>query len=202
LIDYLSGSGSGQHHRYNASSSGNGDNVAIEGISNELFVPSGYVSGHPLSDTVTFDSQTFSSLGVKGGTYVWTWGTGTHAHSFTLQIGPAVSEPSSLTLLGMLLKETAQNDPEHKSLFFTVLSTLAQKHGSGLEQYIGLRGFSEADEGYAVYFREGEKHYVVAILRGDNHIIPGDDTQYLLLLDHEGRLLDKLSCAIRPAAWR
>jgi hypothetical protein len=36
------------------------------------------------------------------GTYVYTWGTGAHADSFTVQIGPtAAPEPASLTLLGI-----------------------------------------------------------------------------------------------------
>jgi len=62
----------------------------------------GYVSGNPLSDTSTYNNATFASLGVTPGTYVWTWGTGTHADSFTLQIGPAaVPEPASLTVLAL-----------------------------------------------------------------------------------------------------
>jgi hypothetical protein len=66
-------------------------------------IPHGYTSGHSLSSTATWNSQTFSSLGVTPGTYVWTWGTGAHADSFTLQVGPATAmpEPASLTLLGI-----------------------------------------------------------------------------------------------------
>ena len=78
-----------------------GDIVGIAGTSS-LAVPSNYTSGDPLMDTSTYNNQTFSSLGVTPGTYVWTWGTGAHADSFTLQIGPAtVPEPASLTLLGI-----------------------------------------------------------------------------------------------------
>jgi hypothetical protein len=66
-------------------------------------VPSGYVSGNLLSSTSTWDNATFTSLGVTPGTVVWTWGSGAHADSFTLQIGPttATPEPTSLTLLGL-----------------------------------------------------------------------------------------------------
>ena len=80
---------------------GSGDIVGIAGTS-DLVVPSTYTSGDPLMDTSTYKNQTFSSLGATPGTYVWTWGTGAHADSYTLQIGPAtVPEPASLTLLGI-----------------------------------------------------------------------------------------------------
>jgi hypothetical protein len=85
-----------------SASSGNGDLVGINNLFGgfTLFVPVGYVSGHALSDTSTYDNATFASLGVTPGTHEWTWGTGTHADSFTLQIG-AVPEPASLSLLAM-----------------------------------------------------------------------------------------------------
>jgi hypothetical protein len=76
---------------------GSGDLVAISGSGGVLSVPSGYASDNPLSDTATYDTATFSGLGVSPGSYVWTWGSGAHADSFTLQIGPAaVPESSSL----------------------------------------------------------------------------------------------------------
>ena len=56
-----------------------------------VVVPSGYVSGSALADTtMTFNNQSFASIGVTPATYVWTWGSGADADSFTLQIGPAV----------------------------------------------------------------------------------------------------------------
>ena len=54
-----------------------------------LFVPSGYLSGNPLSGTSTYNNATFASLGVTPGTYVWTWGAGGANQNFTLIIGPA-----------------------------------------------------------------------------------------------------------------
>ncbi len=51
--------------------------------------------------TATWNNQTFASFGATPGTYVWTWGSGANAGSFTLNIGgtAAVPEPSSLALL-------------------------------------------------------------------------------------------------------
>jgi hypothetical protein len=67
--------------------------------STDLYVPDGYVSGSPLSDTATYDSQTFSSLGATPGTYKWTWGTGPN-QNFTLVIGAAaVPEPSTWAMM-------------------------------------------------------------------------------------------------------
>jgi len=88
----------GTHSGTENADSGSGDLV---GIINDQFldVPSGYVSGNALSDSSTWNSATFSSLGVTPGTYVWTWGTGVHADSFTL----IASLPDSGSTLGLLL---------------------------------------------------------------------------------------------------
>ncbi|HEY6434066.1 MAG TPA: PEP-CTERM sorting domain-containing protein [Acetobacteraceae bacterium] len=78
---------------------GVGDLVGLAG-NGELVVPRGYVSGDPLSDSSTYDNKTIASLGATPGTYVWTWGTGEDADSFTLVIpAAAVPEPSGLLLL-------------------------------------------------------------------------------------------------------
>jgi hypothetical protein len=91
------GSGTGS-----AADIGSGDIVGILSVSvgADLFVPFGYVSGHPLSDSATYDSQTFSSLGVTPGTYAWNWGSGADADSFTLHI-EAVAAPAPLIGHGM-----------------------------------------------------------------------------------------------------
>jgi hypothetical protein len=92
--------------------SGSGD---IVGMSMQDFfpifqVPAGYVSGNLLSDTSTYANQTFGSLGLTPGTYVYDWGTGNQ--SFTLMIGASaapgpppspVPEPASAALLGVAL---------------------------------------------------------------------------------------------------
>jgi hypothetical protein len=69
--------------------SGSGDIVGISGFFGRLVVPQGYVSGNPLTNTMTFSNATFASLGVTPGTYVWTWGTGLRNQNFTLIIGGA-----------------------------------------------------------------------------------------------------------------
>ncbi len=88
------------------SSSGGGDKVALIGSGNELDVPQGYVSGNPLADSSTYNGATLASLGVIPGTYIWTWGSGADADSFTIDAGVVVPEPASLMLLGIAMALT------------------------------------------------------------------------------------------------
>jgi len=86
-------------------STGTGDLVAIEvpgGVGGLVFVPQGYVSGAPLSDTATYTGQTFATLGLTPGDYVYNFGFGTNVDTFTVNVGGAapVPEPASLALLG------------------------------------------------------------------------------------------------------
>jgi hypothetical protein len=67
---------------------------------NVLDLPIGYVSGSFLKGTSTYSGQTVSSLGLTPGTYVYTWGSGSSADSFAVNISP-VPEPATLTLLGI-----------------------------------------------------------------------------------------------------
>ena len=67
-------------------SSGFGDVVAVAGNSTAIGVPQGYVSGAALNSGATWNGTTFAALGITPGTYVWTWGAGPTADSFTLQI--------------------------------------------------------------------------------------------------------------------
>jgi hypothetical protein len=80
------GSGGDTH-----ANSGSGSEVGI--VSSEpdvldLILPEGYTSDSSLSDTSAYDNQTFTSLGVTPGTYVWTWGSGAD-QKFTLDVVPA-----------------------------------------------------------------------------------------------------------------
>ncbi len=83
---------------------GSGDYAGIlGGLVASIIVPQGYASGAPLgTSTDTWDGATFASLGLTPGTYVWTWGRGENADSFTLHIGTplAVVEPGTMALLG------------------------------------------------------------------------------------------------------
>jgi len=83
---------------------GSGDLVGISSGARALYVPEGYVSGAALSDSMTFNSATFASLGVTPGTYVWTWGAGAN-QNFTLVIGGAgvPDGGSTVSLLGCAL---------------------------------------------------------------------------------------------------
>jgi hypothetical protein len=75
-----------------------GDHFGIRAQFLQVATPLGYVSGSPLSATATWNNRTLAGLGLIEGTYVWTWGTGLNADSFTLNIG--TPEPGSWLLLG------------------------------------------------------------------------------------------------------
>jgi hypothetical protein len=89
---------------FTVADSGSGDLVGLDavhflsgvGLTSELYVPVGYVSDAPLSDTATYHNQTFNSLGVTRGTYEWTWGPGANLN-FTLVIG--TPEPSTWAMM-------------------------------------------------------------------------------------------------------
>ena len=90
---------------FTSATTGTGDLVGIQQLIGEpagfVFVPTGYASGAPLSDTATYDNQSFVTLGLTPGTYEWTWGNGAADDTFTLDVG--VPEPASLTLLGTVV---------------------------------------------------------------------------------------------------
>jgi hypothetical protein len=84
------------------SSSGTGLQVGI-GVSGnastaDILVPVGYVSGTFMMSSATFDNQSFASLGVTPGTYVWTWGDGPN-QGFTLDIVSPTGLPALILRL-------------------------------------------------------------------------------------------------------
>ena len=85
-------------------------------------VPQAYVSGTPLgTSTATFTDATISGLGLTPGAYVWTWGDGATADSFTIDISSvgavtAAPEPATwammvLGLAGLTLLRTRRRVP-------------------------------------------------------------------------------------------
>jgi hypothetical protein len=68
-----------------------------------VLVSDSYISGEPLSGTSIFSNQTFASMGLTPGSYIWTWGT-TNADSYQLNIGavsnPVPAVPSPLPFFG------------------------------------------------------------------------------------------------------
>jgi hypothetical protein len=79
-------------------SSGSGDIFGLFFDSVQLVVPGGYVRGDPLSGTSTYSGETFASLDMDIGSYMWTWGSGATADSFKLNVVP---EPSTAVLAGL-----------------------------------------------------------------------------------------------------
>jgi hypothetical protein len=68
----------------------------------EILVPNGYVSGTSLSGSSTYVGQTFASLGLTPGTYLYTWGSGPTADSLTVEIGAAAIPESGIWAMMML----------------------------------------------------------------------------------------------------
>jgi hypothetical protein len=80
--------------------SSSGDNFGFQqnpSTSFDFILPAGYVSNSPLSGTMTFENQTFATLGLAEGTYTWSWSADGNSDSLTLNI----PEPTSF-LLGSL----------------------------------------------------------------------------------------------------
>jgi hypothetical protein len=103
FVDFYSGisgpTSFGTGARYDADS-GSGALIGI--LSGDFIVPDQYVSGTFLSSTDTWTGQTFATLGLTPGTYVWTWGSGANADSFTMNIGgSSVPEPASIMMVGI-----------------------------------------------------------------------------------------------------
>jgi hypothetical protein len=72
----------------------------------QIGIPPDYVFGAPLSNQSLYIDTTFGSLGLTPGAYVYSWGSGPHADTFTLEIGPvgaASPVPESTTWAMMLI---------------------------------------------------------------------------------------------------
>ena len=80
-------------------STGSGDAFGLFGSS--LLFANTYVSGSQLQVTDRWNNATLASLGLSSGVYVYTWGTGAHADSLTINVGNvgAVPEPSTWAMM-------------------------------------------------------------------------------------------------------
>jgi hypothetical protein len=68
---------------------GSGDDVfLLSVVGTPIFgVPAGYSSGNFLEGSATYVDASYASLGLTRGTYVYTWGTGAHADTLTINVG-------------------------------------------------------------------------------------------------------------------
>jgi hypothetical protein len=67
---------------------GSGDDVFLLSVGSPILgVPAGYSSGDFLEGSATYVDASYASLGLIRGTYVYTWGTGAHADTLTVNVG-------------------------------------------------------------------------------------------------------------------
>jgi hypothetical protein len=114
--------------------------------------------------------------------------------------GPPRQDAAQEYRLEPLLKESTSSGRGLAWRLVMSLWRLAREHG--LHRLNGIIPGVHADEVYATGVQDGRDRYVVAILRGFGFNIPGKDSQHLLLLDRDGRLLDRLSCSINNRLTR
>ncbi len=81
--------------------SSSGNDVVVAGFAPEILLPSGYVSGDPLSDSATFNNTTISGLGLTPGTYIYTLPNDTLEVIVPSASVAAVPEPSTLSILAV-----------------------------------------------------------------------------------------------------
>jgi hypothetical protein len=82
---------------------GAGDLVGVQVLQGEpsgfIFVPTGYASGAPLSDTATYAGQSFATLGLAPGVYLYKFGSGADADTFTVEVGAPIPEPATWAMM-------------------------------------------------------------------------------------------------------
>ena len=97
----LSSFGSDLSNVFHRASTGSGDVFAALSQYNEIEVPRGYLSGSALNESATFTGETFATLQLNTGTYIWSWGTGGTYDEFVLNIKDVPDTGSSIALLGL-----------------------------------------------------------------------------------------------------
>ena len=67
----------------------------------DIFLPTGYVSGTTLNSSSIFLGTTLADLGLlNGSSYTYNYGTGLNADSIVFNVGAPVPEPASMALVG------------------------------------------------------------------------------------------------------
>ncbi len=93
--------------------------AAITASTSGIYLPPGYVSGTPVDGTSTWTGQTFATMGLIPGTYVFTWGSGATADSLTINISSVDStNPSLLSSTPADNATGVSTDPPTLSLVF------------------------------------------------------------------------------------
>jgi hypothetical protein len=85
-------------------SSGSGDFVGVFAVnafapSPIILLPQSYISGTSLTGSSVFENQSLTSLGLDVGQFTYTWGSGDHADSLTINV--SVPEPSTWAMMGL-----------------------------------------------------------------------------------------------------
>jgi hypothetical protein len=103
--------GAGASHPSDGPGTGTAFGITSGSVLNVPFAyPSGVSDG---TSTETWSNQTFSSLGLNPGIYVYTWGTASHADSFTVQV--TVPEPASLSLFAITVPMLLRRPPNKEA---------------------------------------------------------------------------------------
>jgi hypothetical protein len=88
IYGFLNGPSSFGPNGYSTPSLSDGDAIGIRGDRSvsALVLSPRYVSGRQLTEFSVYDDASFASLGMIPGLYVWSWGSGAHADTFSIDI--------------------------------------------------------------------------------------------------------------------
>jgi hypothetical protein len=107
---------------------------------------------------------------------------------------PLLSDPLLFDLLVLPAGGGPPNAGSHRTTpFLRALHRLAEKRGWDVQEH----GTERYRDGYAALLAGDDRCYVVAVVRGGTAAQPATPPQCLLLLDGDGRLLDRLSWGIQ-----
>jgi hypothetical protein len=126
-------------------------NAVIESLS-FIGVPQGYSSGASLFNRTTFINATYASLGMTPGVYVWSWGSGSDADSFTIDIAAPVPLVNGMPDFQVFNSTLAAELPLPTEFTFSVLVPEPSTWAMMLLGFAGL--------GYAAVRRKGAVHAI------------------------------------------